>query len=174
MESQYATDLTAADLEFLAFALGLAADRMADYSDEFDETDEASLEKLRRMAAQKAVGHATVLETTNAYEAQPTQLTRRVLTPNEHDRAWHAIEGAAGTPGADPGTVLNAVLHALRIEAPTAEAEQAKCAKCQQHFDPADTRFNGRAQQDGTPYCRGCVDRCHESTDAFHVCVICR
>jgi hypothetical protein len=62
-----------------------------------------------------------------ADEAQQpeTQAARRVLTPNEHDRAWHAIEGAAGDPGADPGTVLNAVLRALRIDAPTAEDEQA-------------------------------------------------
>jgi len=62
-----------------------------------------------------------------AVEAQQpeTQAARRVLTPNEHDRAWHAIEGAAGDPGADPGTVLNAVLRALRIDAPTAEDEQA-------------------------------------------------
>jgi hypothetical protein len=67
-------------------------------------------------------------ETTDrADEAQQpeTQAARRVLTPNEHDRAWHAIEGAAGDPGADPGTVLNAVLRALRIDAPTAEDEQA-------------------------------------------------
>ncbi|MFE2973311.1 hypothetical protein [Streptomyces sp. NPDC059258] len=55
-------------------------------------------------------------------EAQPA---RRRLTPREHDRAWHAIEGSAGEPGADPGTVLAAVLHALRIDAPTAAEEQA-------------------------------------------------
>ncbi|MEV7654608.1 hypothetical protein AB0O39_10600 [Streptomyces anulatus] len=57
-----------------------------------------------------------------AGEAQPA---RRRLTPNEHDRAWHAIEGGVGEDGADPGTVLNAVLHALRIDAPTAAEEQA-------------------------------------------------
>ncbi|MGW1870952.1 hypothetical protein ACWCPS_36105 [Streptomyces mauvecolor] len=44
---------------------------------------------------------------------------RRVLTPGEHDRAWHAVEGAAGEPGADPGTVLDSVLAALGIDAPT-------------------------------------------------------
>ncbi|GGU84433.1 hypothetical protein GCM10010275_19360 [Streptomyces litmocidini] len=49
----------------------------------------------------------------------------RKLTVTEHDRAWHAIESATGEPDADPGTVLAAVLHALRIEAPTAEDEQA-------------------------------------------------
>jgi hypothetical protein len=43
---------------------------------------------------------------------------RRRLTELEHDAAWHAIEGAAGQEGADPGTVLNAVLHALNIDPP--------------------------------------------------------
>jgi hypothetical protein len=139
-----------------------------------------AIDRRQTATVRKTVGHATVLETTNAYETPTTgqvakmQPARRILTPNEHDRAWHAIEGAAGAPGADPGTVLNAVLHALRIEAPTAEDEQAKCAKCRQLFDPADTRFDGRAQQDGTPYCRGCIDLCLEPTDAFHRCVICR
>ncbi|MET7321482.1 hypothetical protein [Streptomyces sp. NPDC005549] len=54
------------------------------------------------------------------------------------------------------------------------EPPTAACGKCAMPFDPADTRHDGRAQQDGTAYCRGCVDRCHESTDAFHVCAICR
>ncbi|MFJ1995281.1 hypothetical protein [Streptomyces asiaticus] len=46
--------------------------------------------------------------------------TRRVLTPSEYNAAWHAVEGAAGEPGADPGTVLLAVLNALGIQPPTA------------------------------------------------------
>ncbi|MFE7370120.1 hypothetical protein [Streptomyces anulatus] len=54
-----------------------------------------------------------------------TEPARRRLTPNEHDRAWYAIEGSAGEDGADPDTILNAVLHALRIDAPTAAEEQA-------------------------------------------------
>lgn len=54
-----------------------------------------------------------------------TDQPARTLTPNEHDRAWHAIEHAAGQDDADPGTVLNAVLRALRISAPTIEDEQA-------------------------------------------------
>lgn len=52
----------------------------------------------------------------------------RVLTPGEHDRAWHAIEGAAGEPGADPGTILSAVLAALNIQPPSAEDERAASA----------------------------------------------
>jgi hypothetical protein len=49
----------------------------------------------------------------------------RTLTVEEHDRAWHAIEGAAGQEDADPGTVLAAVLHALRINPPTDADEEA-------------------------------------------------
>ena len=59
------------------------------------------------------------------HPAGSAETARRRLTPSEHDRAWHAIEGSAGEEGADPGTVLNAVLHALRIDAPTAAEEQA-------------------------------------------------
>ncbi|MFD7501561.1 hypothetical protein [Streptomyces sp. NPDC059850] len=40
------------------------------------------------------------------------------LTPGEYNVAWHAVEGAAGEEGADPGTVLHAVLRALGIEPP--------------------------------------------------------
>lgn len=48
------------------------------------------------------------------------------------------------------------------------------CRNCRKPFDPTDTRFDGRARSGNTPYCRSCVDRCHESTDAFHVCAVCR
>ena len=48
--------------------------------------------------------------------------TPRTLTESQHNRAWHAIEGAAGEDMADPGTVLNAVLHALGITPPGAPA----------------------------------------------------
>jgi hypothetical protein len=48
------------------------------------------------------------------------------------------------------------------------------CGKCRQPFDSADTRHDGRARHGVTSFCRRCVDRCHESTDAFHECVICR
>lgn len=48
-----------------------------------------------------------------------------------------------------------------------------KCARCRRTFDPDDTRFDGRAKHGTTPFCRSCVDRCHESTDAFHACPVC-
>lgn len=43
---------------------------------------------------------------------------RRVLTLGEYDAAWHAVEGSAGEEGADPGTVLRAVLDRLGIGTP--------------------------------------------------------
>lgn len=54
-------------------------------------------------------------------------------------------------------------------EQPAVEA----CGKCRHHFDPADKRFDGRARYRLTPYCRGCVDRCHDTEVADHRCVIC-
>ncbi|MFI1532140.1 hypothetical protein [Streptomyces griseus] len=52
-------------------------------------------------------------------EAVPAELSgRRVLTEGEYNRAWHAVEGAAGEEGADPATVLHAVLRVLGIESP--------------------------------------------------------
>lgn len=62
----------------------------------------------------------------------PQPPARRRLTESEHDRAWHAIEGAAGKEGADPGTVLNAVLRALDIDAPAQQPEPRR------PFDPAE------------------------------------
>ncbi|MFF8467935.1 hypothetical protein [Streptomyces griseus] len=82
--------------------------------DEYGEHADAVLAVL---AADAAAGVQP--PTTEAHPA------RRRLTPNEHDRAWHAIEGSAGEPGADPDTILNAVLHALRIDIPTPAEEQA-------------------------------------------------
>lgn len=47
------------------------------------------------------------------------------------------------------------------------------CGKFKRPFDPADPSFDGRAQYAATPYCRGCVDRCHDNNSADHRCVIC-
>lgn len=60
----------------------------------------------------------------------------------------------------------------LDSRTPAAE-KPAACAKCRTPFNPADPSFVGTARHTDTPYCRGCVDRCHEATDAFHRCVIC-
>ncbi|WP_030798867.1 hypothetical protein [Streptomyces sp. NRRL S-337] len=55
-----------------------------------------------------------------------------------------------------------------------AEATPADtCGRCRHAFDPEDTSFDGLARSGNTPFCRRCVDWCHESTDAFHRCPVC-
>lgn len=68
-----------------------------------------------------------------------------VLTPAEHDRAWHAIEGAAGAPGADPSTILRAVLGALQILPPSAEDWEAARVELHSRVGRAPSRGAGRA-----------------------------
>jgi len=50
--------------------------------------------------------------------AEVRRLRTRTLTEGEYDAAWHAVEGTAGAEGADPGTVLHAVLARLGIALP--------------------------------------------------------
>lgn len=59
-----------------------------------------------------------------------------------------------------------------RIESEAAEAD-TRCRACLTEFDPSDLRFDGAARYPGTPWCKRCVDRCHESTDFAHVCPVC-
>lgn len=74
--------------------------------------------------------------------------------------------------------MAGAVHHATRlglIPYPATDTDApAACARCQQAFDPIDTRFNGHARHNDTPWCRRCVDECHGSTDAGHICAVCR
>lgn len=51
-------------------------------------------------------------------EIKRLKAERRTLTAAEYTSAWHAVEGAAGEEGADPATVLNAVLAVLGIDPP--------------------------------------------------------
>lgn len=53
------------------------------------------------------------------------------------------------------------------------QAEAETCGRCRRPFNPTDTRWDGHARHHDSPWCRSCVDRCHESTDAFHICAIC-
>ncbi|MGI5436179.1 hypothetical protein ACQEV4_01355 [Streptomyces shenzhenensis] len=50
--------------------------------------------------------------------------------------------------------------------------ERNRCRKCLTPFDPTDTSFDGRARHNETPFCRACVDNCHDG-GTEHVCVIC-
>lgn len=49
--TQPTTELTAAERQFLTFALDLADERMASRGDEFEDDDHAALARLRRLAA---------------------------------------------------------------------------------------------------------------------------
>ena len=124
-----------------------------------------------------ALAHAP--EDVAALLATVRHLTERRLTEGEYSAAWHAVEGAAGEEGADPGTILHAVLNRLGIALPGAVEPKAKeqsaeaCGKCRTAFDPSDTRFDGHARYYLTPYCKRCVDACHDNEIADHRCVIC-
>lgn len=73
----------------------------------------------------------------------------------------------------DETETVFAHLQRLAAEAGAAEEQPRPCGRCNKPFDPTDTRWDGRAEHNATGFCRSCVDRCHESTDAFHRCAIC-
>jgi hypothetical protein len=61
----------------------------------------------------------------------------------------------------------------LAAARPATAVPAPSCASCHRPFDPADDRHDGRAQYRDTPWCLGCVDRCHDSESADHRCRIC-
>ncbi|MFG2780787.1 hypothetical protein ACGFY7_23405 [Streptomyces prunicolor] len=71
------------------------------------------------------------------------------------------------------GDQLHSLLESVTVPNEEQSAAEEACGKCKRPFDPADTRFGGRAPYADTPYCRGCVDRCHDNNSANHRCVIC-
>ena len=60
----------------------------------------------------------------------------------------------------------------VKEETEAAVRAKNKCRSCGTPFDPNDTAFDGRARHGETPYCRSCIDNCHEG-GTEHVCVIC-
>lgn len=60
----------------------------------------------------------------------------------------------------------------VQEETEAAERAKNKCGRCRTPFDPADTRFDGRARHVETPWCRRCMDNCRDGS-AEHTCVIC-
>jgi hypothetical protein len=48
------------------------------------------------------------------------------------------------------------------------------CQRCVEPFDTMDISYLGRAQYRNSPFCRSCVDRCHDSASAEHCCIVCQ
>jgi len=94
-------------------------------------------------------------------------------------REWMRAAVACGllpAPSSDPDWKSNA--HRAADADSTTETVRTTrppeaCQKCKTPFDPTDTRFDGRGRHNETPWCRGCVDRCHDNESADHRCVIC-
>ncbi|MFG2618013.1 hypothetical protein ACGFXC_10335 [Streptomyces sp. NPDC048507] len=89
--------------------------------------------------------------------------------------SW-AYEGDADpelTAGADElAGRLERAAKALRQSVREAKAGTAVCAKCATPFED-DGKFLDSARRSAeTPFCRACVDHCHDSEIADHVCVV--
>lgn len=108
-------------------------------------------------------------------EIQRTSTTIRITLTTEEAEAVRDDLGAIwASKISAAGDQLHSLLESVTTETDSPTAEQAEaCGKCQKPFDPADTRFDGHARHNETPWCLGCVSRCHDSSDAFHACVIC-
>jgi hypothetical protein len=92
------------------------------------------------------------------------------------DRAAYVqcvVRGALAEDPADLAWNTDFLRSKLAAEQASAD-ERAKnlCARCHQPFDPTDTRFDGHARHADTPWCRQCINNCHEGS-AEHVCIIC-
>ncbi|MFF3511569.1 hypothetical protein [Streptomyces sp. NPDC002573] len=121
--------------------------------------EETLVAEVRRLRAELAGPHAETLRAAGWTECSP---------------AWLAANpGQCATAARIPGGTAVSHWHPQQAE-PEAQQPAESCGKCRQPFDPADPRFDGHARHGDTPFCRRCVDACHESTDAFHACAICR
>jgi hypothetical protein len=47
------------------------------------------------------------------------------------------------------------------------------CQSCAAEFNPGDTTSDGTARSGASPWCRRCVDRCHDNDAADHRCPVC-
>ncbi|MEU6703852.1 hypothetical protein [Streptomyces wuyuanensis] len=103
----------------------------------------------------------------------------KVREPIMTERVMHAriaLEGVLER-GDDPGWSAD-FLRARLAEHPAdgyrhvGEAAPPSCGRCRTPFDSTDQSFDGAARSGATPWCRSCVDNCHEGS-AEHVCVIC-
>ncbi|MET8475396.1 hypothetical protein ABZY90_19730 [Streptomyces sp. NPDC006422] len=108
------------------------------------------------------------LGTTPSLQGLRTELRiegRPVLIGRYAGVAMGRAQGKANLLSVEPRLIFE--YNAAPTQPPTG------CAKCKAPFDPTDTRFDGHAQERDTPYCRRCVDCCHDTEIADHRCVIC-
>lgn len=83
------------------------------------------------------------------------------------------LDAVAKEPADEIGWNADWLRGKLAAEQADAEKrEKNRCGRCRRPFDPTDTRFDGHDRHKDTPWCRSCVDTCHEGS-AEHSCVIC-
>lgn len=116
-----------AEVDRLRAALAKEERLHGDTIDDRDRAQDAADKLAYTVAPEGVIGEHTAdnCPWTNALDlitpkAEVDRLRARQLTASEYNAAWHAVEGAAGQEGADPGTVLHAVLDRLGIEWQTA------------------------------------------------------
>jgi hypothetical protein len=109
--------------------------------------------------------------------------TQNAPTSNNETRlaeALHALRKVtSATTDDDKGRVV-LYLDSIEVEMERINATRKGwlpgvdvCGKCRREFDDTDTRFDGLSRYKATPFCRGCVDRCHDNETADHRCPVC-
>lgn len=96
-------------------------------------------------------------------ERQVWRIVTEELAPAEVMRMMY--ETIPGMPPAAPAPAE------VQPAAP-ADATADACAKCHGLFDPADQTYDGPAPFPATPFCRGCIARCHDTEIADHWCAV--
>ncbi|MEV8031408.1 hypothetical protein [Streptomyces sp. NPDC086182] len=83
------------------------------------------------------------------------------------------VKGALAEDPADLGWNVDYLRSKLAAEQARADERATNlCGRCHRPFDPTDTRFDGHARHGDTPWCRQCIDNCHEGSPE-HACRIC-
>ncbi|WP_020141160.1 hypothetical protein [Streptomyces sp. 351MFTsu5.1] len=134
-------------------------------------------------------GRADIWREVNAERATPSRAVGRCTGHPDGDHthtAWDGIlleEVYEALAESDPAKRRVELVQVMAVCAAIIAADEAQqgqeqqaaesCGKCRTPFDPADTRFDGHARYAETPYCRRCVDFCHDTEIADHRCVIC-
>jgi hypothetical protein len=117
------TQPTALDLDAIEARANAATDgpwRLSEDYNDIHASDGDHLASYWHTADGAFIAHART--DVPALLAEVRHLTARQLTESEYSSAWHAVEGAAGEDGADPGTILHAVLNRLGIALPDTPA----------------------------------------------------